>query len=80
VLTSLAQELATRAGEFIDLDAVKQMELVDARGKALRVRFFTWQEQPLALGCVGVSHLRPNSDEEQVVNGFPRVLMAVAPG
>ena len=80
VLTSLAQELATRAVEFVDLDPIKQMELVDEAGRALRVRFFTWQDQGqdhnLALGCLGASHIQPNMDEEQIVTGFPSILLA----
>jgi len=80
VMTSLAQELATRAVEFVDLDPIKQMELVDQTGRALRVRFFTWQDHGqdhnLALGCLGASHIQPSADEEQIVSGFPSILLA----
>jgi hypothetical protein len=80
VLTSVAQELASRATEFLNFDFIKQLEMVDASGRAVRVRFFTWQQQPLALGCVGTSHLKPNVLEEQVVEEFPHVLLAAASG
>ena len=80
VLTSLAQELATRAVDFVDLERIRQMELVDQAGRALRVRFFTWQDQDLALGCLGASHLQPNLHEERVVTDFPNVLLQASSG
>jgi hypothetical protein len=74
VLTSLAQQLAERVEEFVKLDGIERMELADASGRALRVRFFDWASQPLALGCLGKRTLVPNQDEELVVSSFPKIL------
>jgi DNA repair exonuclease SbcCD ATPase subunit len=74
VLTSLAQELALRVNEFVDLDRIERMELADVAGRALRVRFFDWEAQPLALGCLGKRSLVSNQDEETVVATFPKLL------
>lgn len=74
VLTSLAQELAFRVKEFIDLERVERIELADAAGRALRVRLFDWETQPLALACLGKRSLVANPDEELVVTAFPKLL------
>jgi hypothetical protein len=76
VLTSLAQQLAVRAKEFVDLERIERMELADASGRALRVRFFDWEAQPLALGCLGKRSLVPNQHEELVVTTFPQILQS----
>jgi hypothetical protein len=74
VLTSLTQELAERVKEFVDLDHIERMELADGMGRALRVRFFDWETQPIALGCLGRRSLTPNPDEELIVSSFPKLL------
>jgi hypothetical protein len=74
VLTSLAQELAFRVKEFVDLERNERMELADAAGRALRVRLFDWETQPLALACLGKRSLVANPDEELVVSAFPKLL------
>jgi hypothetical protein len=74
VLTSLAQELAFRVKEFVDLERIERLELADAAGRALRVRLFDWESQPLALACLGKRSLVANPDEELVVTGFPKLL------
>ena len=74
MLTSLAQELAMRVNEFVDLDRIERLELADVAGRALRVRFFDWEAQPLALGCLGKRSLVSNQDEETVVATFPKLL------
>jgi len=76
VLTSLAQQLAVRAKEFVDLERIERMELADVSGRALRVRFFDWEAQPLALGCLGKRSLVPNQHEELVVTTFPQILQS----
>jgi hypothetical protein len=73
-LTSLAQELAFRVKEFIDLERIERLELADSAGRALRVRFFDWETHPLALACLGKRSLVVNPDEERVVSAFPRLL------
>jgi hypothetical protein len=74
VLSSLVQQLASRVKEFIDLERVERIELADAAGRALRVRLFDWETQPLALACLGKRSLVANPDEELVVSAFPRLL------
>jgi hypothetical protein len=74
VLTSLAQELAFRVKEFVDLERIERIELADAAGRALRVRLFDWETQPLALACLGKRSLVANPDEELVVTAFPKLL------
>jgi hypothetical protein len=74
VLTSLAQELAFRVKEFVDLERIERLELADAAGRALRVRLFDWETQPLALACLGKRSLVANPDEELVVSAFPKLL------
>src|SRR5690606_21596026 len=74
VLTSLAQVLAFRVKEFVDLERVERIELADAAGRALRVRLFDWETQPLALACLGRRSLVANPDEELVVTAFPKLL------
>lgn len=74
VLTSLAQELAFRVKEFVDLERIERIELADAAGRALRVRLFDWETQPLALACLGRRSLVANPDEELVVTAFPKLL------
>jgi DNA repair exonuclease SbcCD ATPase subunit len=74
VLTSLAQELAFRVKEFVDLERIERIELADAAGRALRVRLFDWETQPLALACLGKRSLVANPDEELVVTAFPKSL------
>jgi hypothetical protein len=74
VLTSLAQELAFRVKEFVDLERIERMELADGAGRAIRIRFFDWESQPLALGCLGKRSLAVNPDEERVVAAFPNLL------
>jgi hypothetical protein len=74
VLTSLAQELAFRVKEFVDLERIERLELADAAGRALRVRLFDWETQPLALACLGRRSLVANPDEELVVTAFPKLL------
>ena len=43
---------------------------------ALRVRFFDWENQALALGCVGRPRLAQNEDEEKMVSTFPQLRVA----
>lgn len=74
VLTSLAQVLAFRVKEFVDLERVERIELADSAGRALRVRLFDWETQPLALACLGKRSLVANPDEELVVTAFPKLL------
>lgn len=74
VLTSLTQELAFRVKEFVDLERIERMELADGAGRALRVRFFDWETQPLALACLGKRSLVANPEEEIVVTAFPQLL------
>jgi hypothetical protein len=74
VLSSLVQELAFRVKEFVDLERIERMELADAAGRALRVRLFDWETQPLALACLGKRSLVVNPDEELVVSAFPKLL------
>jgi hypothetical protein len=74
VLTSLAQELAFRVKEFVDLERIERMELADGAGRAIRIRFFDWESQALALGCLGKRSLAVNPDEERVVAAFPNLL------
>lgn len=74
VLTSLAQELAFRVKEFVDLERIERMELADGAGRAIRIRFFDWESQALALGCLGKRSLVVNPDEERVVAAFPNLL------
>jgi hypothetical protein len=74
VLTSLAQELAFRVKEFVDLERIERMELADGAGRAIRIRFFDWESQALALGCLGKRSLNVNPDEERVVAAFPNLL------
>jgi hypothetical protein len=74
VLTSLAQELAFRVKEFVDLERIERMELADGAGRAIRIRFFDWESQALALGCLGKRSLIVNPDEERVVAAFPNLL------
>lgn len=75
LLTSLAHSLANRAGEFVGLEHIELMEMADATGRAVRVRFFQWEGQYLALGHVGRRKLWASPDEEQLVSEFPRVLL-----
>ncbi len=77
VLTSLAQDLALRVQELVGLDRIERVELADGAGRALRVRLFDWEAQPLALACLGQRSLVANPDEERVVSAFPRVLRKV---
>jgi hypothetical protein len=77
VLTSLAQELAFRVKEFVDLERIERLEIADGAGRALRVRLFDWETQPLALACLGKRSLVENPDEELVVTAFPRLLRKV---
>ena len=74
MLTSLAQELAFRVKEFVDLERIERMELADGAGRAIRIRFFDWESQALALGCLGKRSLVVNPDEERVVAAFPNRL------
>jgi hypothetical protein len=74
VLTSLAQELAFRVKEFVDLERIERLELADVAGRSLRVRLFDWETQPLALACLGRRSLVANPDEELVVTAFPKLL------
>jgi len=74
VLTSLAQVLAFRVKEFVDLERIERIELADSAGRALRVRLFDWETQPLALACLGKRSLVANPDEELVVTAFPKLL------
>jgi len=74
VLTSLAQVLAFRVKEFVDLERIERIELADDAGRALRVRLFDWETQPLALACLGRRSLIANPDEELVVAAFPKLL------
>lgn len=74
VLASLTQVLAFRVKEFVDLERIEWLELADAAGRALRVRFFDWEAQPLALACLGKRSLVANPDEERVVRAFPQLL------
>jgi len=75
VLTSLAHSLASRAGEFAGLEHIELMEMADTTGRAVRVRFFQWEGQALALGHVGRRRLSASADEEQLVSDFPEVLL-----
>jgi hypothetical protein len=77
VLTSLAQQLAFRVKEFVDLERIERLEIADGAGRALRVRLFDWEAQPLALACLGKRSLVENPDEELVVTAFPRLLRKV---
>jgi hypothetical protein len=74
VLSSLVQELAFRVSEFVDLERIERLELADAAGRALRVRLFDWEAQPLALACLGKRSLLANPDEELVISAFPTLL------
>jgi hypothetical protein len=74
VLTSLAQELAFRVKEFVDLERIERMELADVAGRALRIRFFDWETHPIALSCLGKRSLATNPEEERVVAAFPKLL------
>ena len=73
VLTSLVQDLSQRAHDLVGLDRVVLMEMVGTSGRALRVRFFEWDEQPLALGYLGARRLAQNDDEERMVSTFPKL-------
>lgn len=77
VLTSLAQQLAFRVKEFVELERIERLEIADGAGRALRVRLFDWETQPLALACLGKRSLVANPDEELVVTAFPRLLRKV---
>jgi hypothetical protein len=74
VLTSLAQELAFRVKEFVDLERIERMELADVAGRSLRIRFFDWETHPIALACLGKRSLAANPEEERVVAAFPKLL------
>lgn len=74
VLTSLAQELAFRAKEFVELERIERMELADVAGRSLRIRFFDWETHPIALACLGKRSLVANPEEERVVAAFPKLL------
>jgi outer membrane murein-binding lipoprotein Lpp len=73
VLTSLVQDLSQRAHDLVGLDRVVLMEMVGTSGRALRVRFFEWDEQPLALGYLGARRLAQSDDEERMVSTFPKL-------
>jgi hypothetical protein len=75
-LTALIQELGGRARELVGFGSVELMEMVDASGRALRVRFFEWDAQPLALGYVGRPHLVQSEGEERMISSFPIRRMA----
>jgi hypothetical protein len=75
VLTSLAHTLAARAEEFAGLGDVELMELADSSGRAIRVRFFEWEGQSLALGHIGNRQLSVREDEERMVSSFPQLLL-----
>jgi hypothetical protein len=70
-LTALSQELAGRARSLVGLGRVELMEMVDSGGRALRVRFFDWDDQPLALGYLGRPHLAESEGEARMVSTFP---------
>jgi hypothetical protein len=70
-LTALSQELAGRARALVGLGRVELMEMVDSGGRALRVRFFDWDGQPLALGYLGRPHLVQSEGEARMVSTFP---------
>jgi hypothetical protein len=74
VLGALARQLAVRVKGLVDLERIERLELADAAGRALRVRFFDWDTQPLALACLGQRSLVANPDEERVVSAFPLLL------
>jgi hypothetical protein len=73
-VTCLARELAARVSEIAELEPVELLELVDAKGRALRVRFFASNDQPLALGSLGKRNLASSEDEERMVSTFPDIL------
>jgi hypothetical protein len=73
-LTSLAQDLAFRVKELVDLERIERLELADAAGRALRLRFFDWETHALALTCLGKRSLVANPDEERVISAFPKLL------
>jgi len=70
-LTALLQDLADRARELSALGRIELMEMVDVDGRALRIRFFDWDGQPLALGYVGRPHLTQSEGEARMVSTFP---------
>jgi hypothetical protein len=76
VLTSLAHELSHRARDLVGLGSVELMEMVDSGGRALRVRFFDWEDQPMALGYVGRPQLVQSDDEARMVSTFPKLRVA----
>jgi hypothetical protein len=73
-VTCLAHDLAQRVRDFTDLEAVELMELVDAKGRALRVRFFAYKDQSMALGSLGRRRLQSSDDEERMVSSVPELL------
>jgi len=74
-LSSIAQELTTRAAEFVALRPVL-LEVTDDEGRTLRVRLFEWEQEPLALASFGVRHTEPSQEEETVITVFPTLMAA----
>lgn len=70
-LTALIQDLACRARTLVGLGRVELMEMVDSGGRGLRVRFFDWDDQPLALGYLGRPRLVQSEGEARMVSTFP---------
>jgi hypothetical protein len=73
-VTCLARDLALRASELAELEPVEMLELVDAKGRALRVRFFASNDQLLSFGSLGQRDLASSEEEERMVSTFPEIL------
>lgn len=76
VLTAMLQGLAVRARELSGLGQIELMEMVDGGGRALRVRFFDWDGQALALGYVCRPRLAQSEGEARMVSTFPQLRAA----
>jgi hypothetical protein len=74
-LSSVARELTTRAAEFVELRP-KLIEVTDDAGRTLRIRLFTWEQEPIALASFGMGHTEPTEEEETVITVFPSLMEA----
>lgn len=70
-LTSIARGLAARSRELVGFQRVDSLEIAESGGRTLRVRFFNWMDQPLALGYLGAGGLLHSEAEERMVSSFP---------
>jgi chromosome segregation ATPase len=70
VLTSIARALGSRTRELVGFEQVESLEIVEGGGRTLRVRFFDWMAQPLALGYLGAGRLLQSEAEERMISSF----------